>query len=148
MNRQIKFRAWDTKNKKWLKEVPTLEYLLDDPNETVSHHDIDEEAALYFYPQDPLGETFNGRVIYQQFTGLKDKNGVEIYEGDILGNKSGQALDYRFVVSFELTTHSEHGHGDSGTGYSVGFYFDGYLGNPQERDILGNIFENSELLNF
>ena len=44
MNRETKFRAWDSKNKKWLQSVPSLEYLLDDPDEGVSHHDITEEV--------------------------------------------------------------------------------------------------------
>jgi hypothetical protein len=46
MNREIKFRARDTKNNKWLDSVPSIEYLLDDGDHSISHHDIDDESSI------------------------------------------------------------------------------------------------------
>lgn len=71
-----------------------------------------------------------------QWTGLLDKNGKEIYEGDIvwrigLGGPSGK----RVVEWLEnqLDEHNYH------TGFSLGYRF-------SEYEILGNIHENPELL--
>jgi len=71
MNREIKFRVYDYDMKK-------MRYLNGD-------HDFiyfDKDGNAYYHNmQTGLGEWFSELM---QFTGLKDKNGVEIYEGDII----------------------------------------------------------------
>lgn len=69
--REIKFRSWDTKNKEMLETVT--------PGQMMSM--VSSISAL-------CGNTaseydFDMRLIYMQYTGLHDKNGKEIYEGDI-----------------------------------------------------------------
>ena len=59
--RTIKFRAWDSLHKVYR-----------------DHQDPQTIQAVIF------GNDYDGRVIVEQFTGLLDKNGKEIYEGDIL----------------------------------------------------------------
>jgi uncharacterized phage protein (TIGR01671 family) len=119
--RDIKFRAWLIKEKTMV---------------SVSHLQV-KQPRYITTRRKAGGIFFNGRYELMQYTGLKDKNGVEIYEGDIvqpyLQGYKGELcvikyLDHGFTMCDLDTTESMDGV----------WYF--------EVEIIGNIYENPELL--
>lgn len=89
----------------------------------------------------------------RQFTGLKDKNGVEIYEGDILCNYKYQTWEWRGVVKFSHGIFGAEWLSNVKNQSMVGSW--GQKHNLRKLDdeiierqiVIGNIYENPELLN-
>ena len=124
MSRELKFRVWD----KHLKIFVNLNI-----GGLRSDYSLD----------DYLDDTFNDPISVfevQQFTGLKDKNGVEIAEGDIIQYQDGshQAPFYDKVV-VEWVSEND------GWVYSGWKFCDNFL-QGGEFQVVGNLLENPELL--
>ncbi len=93
---------------------------------------------------------WEGHCNLMQYTGLRDKNGVEIYEGDILQYVSPEPQEEdvpdRYVVEwvgFGWEATWQHAHKPS-------YVSDGRMslqGCDEDMEVIGNIYENPELLN-
>jgi hypothetical protein len=70
------------------------------------------------------------RMDFMQYTGLKDKNWREIYEGDLVKNENGVLR----VVEF---------HDGS---FTLGDYYFGSIGAGRVLEVIGNIFEDGGLI--
>lgn len=124
----LKFRAWDKK----------LQIL-----GTVSNIDFDfEEVTFYIDDEEELdvSQTFKDVEIMQS-TGLFDKNGVEIFEGDIVQYLDGE---YSFVGVVEYSAF-----GIFAKNKYDNYNFEDFADeNTKKADVvvIGNIYENKELL--
>lgn len=93
--------------------------------EEISTFDIDNSGSSW-----PEG------TVFMQFTGLLDKNGKEIYEGDVCqGNYTGSSS----VVHRNKVVWSEAGASFSFAGTALWLW--------EDFKVIGNIYENPELLN-
>lgn len=127
-NREIKFRAW-------------LPIAIDD-DDNYSEFEMTYDLAFQKYaPLNDLLKNLNRPLM--QYTGLLDKTGKEIYEGDFLKLnhwKSSDIFDYTkpFIVKWEFGQinfkQGEHNN------------FIGSLNGKLGMEIIGNIYENPELL--
>jgi len=131
--RIIKFRCWDEKKKKMYHNVGIS-------NTGTPMLWIDKGGGATF-----LGDTGKGLPILMQYTGLKDKNGKEIWEGDILHFKgnvySGTPGEFDKKDMILPVVYKDN---KGFQMYLIGFcYYEIY---SHEVEVIGNIFENKELL--
>ncbi|UVD90691.1 MAG: YopX family protein [Staphylococcus haemolyticus] len=132
---KIKLRVWDKENKRMLvpgedSDCITLE--------------IDENGINVYDMQHPSAEKgydlahLDSNLLMS--TGLKDKNGVEIYEGDIIqhSEKPNPCFSYPFEVIQARTGEWRLDNFRCGTVLA--------FSNQDELEVLGNIYENPELL--
>lgn len=132
--REIKFRAWDKKNKAMIPIVAVMPLggvLIPDGESKVG--DMGAYQKHYKY-KDAV------EVEAMQYTGLKDKHGKEIFEGDIL--KLGNRIEHVACNSGAFVTKDMDEKVEDDTGACMWTN----RKRTAECEIIGNIYENPELL--
>ena len=152
--REIKFRAKDTLERNWY--VGSYIFTDDNTNNPFRSRPFKESHRIIFYSSGDwnMGGWSDVEIdpsTLGQYTGLKDKNGKEIYEGDILkhsywdkvpldvfqqGGKD-EYIEEVLIVKYSV----ERGCylSDSFTGIDIWIC--------EESEVIGNIYDNPELIN-
>lgn len=108
------------------------------------------------FSEELLGDGFLKHLVRLQFTGLKDKNGLDVYEGDVLKCHFGPPESAEQVVHslewterFNRTRNEYHAPFMSGWGCTDGQYFRTFMNvyDPTRfSEVIGNCFEHPHLI--
>lgn len=145
--RYLKFKVWDKKQKKMF-DVYSLGK---DFVSVVTDDGIDPGVNCFD------GDYFKNNIVVLQYTGLKDKNRTEIYEGDLLRFPAKDKWDETNYSAFEVFFHDGNESYGTGIGYRMcRMYNQGVIGggvvhtfhpkNTERMEVIGNIYQNPELL--
>lgn len=128
--REIKFRAWDGGQNKYYtaEEMAKDQLTLLPTGKFINVNSRDGRLSQVY-----------GNMIPEQFIGLSDKNGKEIYEGDILRDKDGHTGEVKYIpehAAFIIREVNPHRYNSilCGNGQMI------------STVIIGNIHENPELM--
>lgn len=140
--REILFRAYDKGRKEYLSDGYLFIAINKSRNPNKSEIYLDEISNADKYTE---------RFVIEQYTGLTDKNGTKIFEGDIV-----KADDYIFVVKFGKCG----GVANTGNYGYMGFYLEAFSESTRlhakyglrddicyftDIEVIGNVHDNSEL---
>ncbi len=121
--RELKFRIWDGIEKKYI-------YRLRDLPETLDWDYLTNTWTNEKGLTDKICQKLAKKLVLEQYTGLKDKSGREIYEGDIIKLADGAVGEVKF---------------NNGSFYHTAITK--IIGQLYWNEIIGNIHENPELIN-
>ena len=140
-NRVLKFRAWDKSNKIMHYDFQFIKSGNEDNDWIVFTSD---KQKLTDKPHPFENPFFEKQFEVTEFTGLKDKNGNDIYEGDILRNEN--------TINVGVVIYNHHGcYFNVTDNYPDTLYNCDLINEPgdgwmqHEINVIGNIYENPNL---
>lgn len=133
MQSRFKFRVWDTEKNEWL---------------WTSEPDVIPYNGFHLFGECMLFQNVNisklSNCVIQQFTWLKDKNGKEIYEGDIVEYSIEWGYWQQDYTINRIVEYKEW-HYNPFVHWHEEFTQNTY---PECCEVIGNIYENPELLKY
>lgn len=131
MNRDIKFRVWN--GFEMVRDVAVSRFGVFYVNPSNNGLDPKDSASLT-----PFTTRYHNDTPVMQYTGLIDKNGIDIYEGDLLfSQRISEVSEDQWIVDVV---------------YEQGSFCYGWHGDPleeiecsREMEIIGNVYQNPEL---
>jgi len=139
--REIKFRAWDVTNGMWIDSGDCIMSVGLDGKILLWHGAREENRLDFSGPYDVMlweRTAFlpTGRYKLLQYTGLKDKNGKEIYEGDVVKDVGGGVYEVRWSTPYFACYQPGPVEGSELESH---FY-------DLSLEVIGNVYENPELM--
>jgi uncharacterized phage protein (TIGR01671 family) len=132
--REIRFKVWCIDGNCWI-DLYDINRYSDTNFEGESLHSLG--CTIYNYP--------TNEFILVQYTGLKDKNGKEIYEGDIIKITTKDDVIYSTIYfksgGFIFTD-------PQGSRHLIGWYLDWLSPESGYVEVVGNKFENPDMLTY
>lgn len=135
--RDIKFRIWDGAKNEWLASSS---------KDALPYYGFALVGEVMTVQSPPVWSLDEGNVV-EQFTGLKDKNGVGVYEGDIIIQKSlgSNKSECRGKITYK-EDHAAFMFEVYERGKPVMWLFLNEFNPEKTCEVIGNIHENPELL--
>lgn len=136
MEREIKFKAFDKETKKMHR---------------VGQIDFDHKFCILETEDGAYFERGFSQIELMQFTELTDKNGKEIYEGDLLREPPKNWHDQENYIIFEVFYHSSYGEFRIHRTHYQGNVCGGYIPKFERKStdkmmVIGNKYQNPEFL--
>lgn len=131
--KQIKFRAWCEGSKEMYYPDDNYEFLID--NNSVGFYPRYDKDSFYRF--NTIASENEREIKVMQFTGLKDKNGAEIYEGDIV-KESDIIMKVKWFDKFSCFCLVS-------SDWMFPHFF-GEASDPDNCEVIGNIYQNPELV--
>lgn len=119
--RELKFRAW-LKHENWYVEIEKINFVKN------------------YYSYEDKHFCTQHDIVLEQYAGLKDKNGIEICEGDIVDTYDDEYNSSKLKIEFREGNYVGV---DNNVGYEEPISNHHYKG----WEIIGNIHENADLIN-